>query len=143
MPRIQAALLCDAAKVDQSGQVSMLGAFVDTITTAAAPPIRHLVYFACRLYFDDSDLDVEMSLDLRVEAVTMDPGEAVPPGPLVSISGVFMASSNDTMDDRIAGGAPMVIPLMVEYPGTGLFHVTLVINGELIWTAPIVVKRPG
>lgn len=143
MARLQAAVLCDAAKVDQGGLVSMLGAFVDTITASAGPPIRHAFQLACRFYLDPADVGEQHRLEVTVECVEADEGQVTPPGPLVAITGVFAVEGLGDADPRISGGAPIVLPLLVEFPGTGLYHATLKLDGDLLWTAPILIKLAG
>lgn len=141
--RLQTAVLCNAASVEASGLVSILGAFVDTVnTTAEAGPIRQQLWMVARLVFDDADLGVDRTIEVLVEALELDEPTVQEQLPaLVQISGVVRAERPPDADPRLLGGGPLVLPLALEFPDTGLYHVTLSLEGDLLWDAPLAVKR--
>ena len=144
MARLQAAVLCNAASVEASGLVSILGAFVDTVnTTAETGPVRQQLWMVARLLFVDADIGVDHTVEVLVEPLELDEpvaqGGEIPP--LVQISGVVRAERPPDADPRLLGGGPLVLPLALEFPGTGLYHVTLSLDGDLLWDAPLAVKR--
>lgn len=144
MARLQTAVLCNAASVEQSGLVSMLGAFIDTVNTSApAGPIRQQLWIVARLLFDEADLGVDRTIEILVESLDLDdaPPEHEALAPLVHISGVVRAERPPDADPRLAGGGPLVLPLALEFQATGLYHVTLSLDGDLLWDAPLAVKR--
>jgi hypothetical protein len=133
--RLQTAVLCNAASVEQSGLVSMLGAFIDTLTGTSLP-IRQNVWLVSRLLFDPADVGIDQAIDIVVE----NDASTGPPRPLIRISGTVRAEPTADIDPRILGGGPIVFPLPLEFPQPGLYHVMFSLNGDLLWDAPILVK---
>lgn len=85
MARLQTAVLCNAASVEASGLVSMLGAFIDTVSGPALP-VRTQIWIVARLLFEEADVGVDHTFEVLVEPV--DVQTSAPVQPLVRLSGV-------------------------------------------------------
>jgi hypothetical protein len=140
VPRLQTAVLANAASIEASGLVSVLGAFVDTIY-AQQEPHQQLLWFVARLLFDEGDVGHDQTFRVVVE-----PNEGiagVPDTPLAVVAG----SVNPTLppqgiDPRFAGGGPLVFPRPIQFPRRGLYHVTFTLNEDLLWDSPLLVRDP-
>lgn len=129
MPRLQTAVLCNAATVEASGLVSMLGAFVDSISGPALP-VRHQLWVVARLHLFPEDISVDQVIE--IEVVAQEGGAT-----LASLNGVVRAEPTPGLDPEMIAGAPIVVPLAVEFPAPGMYHVTFKLNGDLLWDAPL------
>ena len=141
MARLQTAVLCSAASVEQSGLVSMLGAFIDTITGRGEMPVRYQLWFVARLLFDEADVGVGQEIEIVVDPLEPE-GEELPQTvrPLARVQGEVRAEPTSGLDPRQTGGGLIVVPLALEFDRLGLYHVTFSLNGDLLWDAPLVVK---
>jgi hypothetical protein len=111
-------VLCNAASVEQSGLVSMLGAFIDTITGRELP-IRQQLWMVARLLLEEGDEGVDQTIEILAEPVELDDAVVVPTAPLARISGTIRAERTPDVDPLILSGGPIVLPLALEFPKTG------------------------
>ena len=67
-------MLCNAASIDQSGLVSVLGAFIDRL---AGPqlPVTGQLWLVARFDWEESDFDSQHTVTVRIER--MDDGEQI------------------------------------------------------------------
>jgi hypothetical protein len=134
MPRLQTAVLANAASIDTNGLVSILGAFVDTVT-ADQIPHKQMLWFVARVFIDTGEVGVEQQVEVTVMAVDNDDA-------LVRVTASFIPQiPPQGVDPRIAGGGPLVFPLAIEFPTFGMYHVSFEANGELLWDGPILVRQ--
>src|SRR5436190_23062535 len=121
MARLQTAVLCNAASVEQSGLVSVLGAFIDTITGQALP-VQQQLWLAARLFVEEGDIGATLELVVIVEPLDVDEPSLLQPGPLVRLDErIAEAAPLPSLDPRLSGGGSLVLPLAVLLPSAGLY----------------------
>jgi len=125
-------MLCNAAHLDTTGLVSVLGGWVDSV---AGPqlPVRSQLWIAARLTIEPSDVTTPHTLQIVVEHASGDEQVArvdagLPPGTPESIEGI---------DPEMPIGIPVVVPLPLEFRRTGRYLVRLIVDGERLWESPI------
>jgi hypothetical protein len=130
---LQAALLANAASLETSGLISMLGGFVDAV---AAPqlPIRHQIWLIARLIAEQDDMSEPHAL-----VVTVDHSDGTEQ--LARVEATTNAQAQmEGIDPDLPIGMPVVMPLFLEFRRLGLYHVRLVLDGELVWEGPFKVR---
>jgi hypothetical protein len=130
---LQAALLANAASLEASGLISILGGFVDAV---AAPqlPIRHQIWLVARLIAEPEDMN-----DPHAFVVTVDHSDGTEQ--LARVEATTNAQPQmDGIDPDLPIGMPVVMPLFLEFRRLGLYHVRLVLDGETVWEAPFKVR---
>jgi len=131
VPRLQTALLCNAATTETTGLVSMLGAFVDNVNVGQFPAAVQL-WFVARLQWDDTDYGQTHTVVIKVEHPD---GEQ-----LVRIDGSADAQLNPGVDPEMPVGGALVVPLMTQFRREGRYEVSLTVNGDLFWMSPLRVR---
>jgi hypothetical protein len=121
------AMLCNAASVEQSGLVSMLGAFIDRL---AGPqlPVRGQLWLVARFDWEDADLDAQHMITIKIERV--DDGEQV-----ARIDGSVVGERPvpGTFDPEMPVGWNIVLPVPAEFRRVGLHRVSLSLDAEVRW----------
>jgi hypothetical protein len=131
--RLQAAVVANAASVDATGLVSMLGAFVDTVN-APSLPFRQQLWVVARLLLDEEDRAQPHTTTLVVEH--SDGTE-----PVARIEAAMQPTPDGrTFDPLMPVGAPVVFPLQLEFRRRGIYVVRLVVDGEALWETPLKVR---
>jgi hypothetical protein len=130
---LQAALLANAASLEASGLISVLGGFVDAV---AAPqlPIRHQVWLVARLLAETDDMTSPHAI-----VVTVDHSDGTEQ--LARVEATTNAQPEMSgIDPDLPIGMPVVMPLFLEFRRLGLYHIRLVLDGETVWEAPFKVR---
>ncbi len=129
VPILQSAFLANAAQVDQSGLVSVLGAFVE-VANAPQLPARHQLWLVARYALEEGDAGPAVPLALIVEHTD---GER-----LLRIDATFPVSDTPpNRDPEIPVTVQLVLPFALEFRRQGLYHVRLLYNGEQILNLPL------
>jgi len=116
---------------DSSGLVSVLGAFADRIQGPELP-VRGQLWFVARLELEERDFDqthvfvVAVQHSDRTEQVARLEASAFTGHP---IEGQF--------DPEMPLGSNLVVPLPLEFRRLGIYEVSLVADGEPIWSCPL------
>lgn len=131
MARAQAGMLCNAASIEATGLVSVLGAFVDTVT-APVLPVRHQTWVVVRILWDDHDLGVPHNMSVSV----LDPQGTV----IASIGGPALVEAGEDTDMEMPPASMFAVPMLIEFPQVGIHNVVLQIDGTEIWSAPLRVR---
>jgi hypothetical protein len=120
-------MLCNAASVEQSGLVSMLGAFIDRLGGPQLP-VRSQLWVVARFDWEDPDFDSQHTLTIKIERV--DDGEQV-----ARIDGSVVAElpAPGTFDPDMPVGWNVVLPFPAEFRRTGLHRVSLAVDAEPKW----------
>jgi hypothetical protein len=135
MIRLQSALVANAAHLDQGGLISVLGGWVDTVTGPQLP-VRQQLWLVARLLLEPEDFDAAHTITILIEH--SDGSEQVarvdastPPGP-PPVLGPF--------DPAMPIGAPIVLPIPLEFRRLGLYYFRLRIDGDEVWSSPLKVQ---
>ena len=129
MPSVQAAMLCNAASVEQSGLVSMLGAFIDNISGPQFP-IRHQLWLVARVQWNPGD---EGRAHTLVVQVAHPDGEE-----LFRVEGG--AAVGEGSDPTMPSGGNLVVPLLLDVRRPGIYQISLSMNGEPLWVGPLKIE---
>lgn len=120
-------MLCNAASVDQSGLVSILGGFIDRL---AGPqlPVRGQLWLVARFDWEEADFDSQHTVTVRIER--LDDGEQI-----ARVDGTSVAERPPpgAIDPDMPIGWNIVIPVAVEFRRTGLHRVSLSVDAEPRW----------
>jgi len=122
-------MLCNAASLEQTGLVSMLGAFVDTVTGPVLP-VRHVLTVVIRLLWEPAELNRPTRFDLSVTS----PSGVV--AARIEGAGLTEGDPND-FDPAMPAGSLIVLPLPVEFGEVGIHLVRLAIEGTVLWETPL------
>src|SRR5262245_40369140 len=127
--QVQAGMLCNAASLEATGLVSMLGAFVDTVMGPVLP-VRQQLTVVVRVLWGSSELNQVTHFDLSVTS---------PLGVVVArIEGAGLTEGDpSTFDPAMPAGSLIVLPLPVEFGEVGIHRVRLAIEGSVLWEAPL------
>jgi len=115
----------------------MLGAFVDTVGGPALP-INVQLWLVARLVQEEGD-DVE-GVDHIVVLVESVGGESV--CRLEAQATRTRPPLSGPVDPDMPQGGLMVVPLPMSFPRSGLYSVSLAVNGQQLWLAPLRAKGP-
>jgi hypothetical protein len=132
MPKLGTAFLANAASVDPTGLVSVLGAFVEVITPPQLPT-RIQLWLVARMSYEEGDLDESMhTFTIRVDHQD---GE-----PVARIDGGARFVESPNTDPDLPSGFQIVLPLALELRRGGLYFAQLLIDGEEMWRGPFKVR---
>jgi hypothetical protein len=133
MARLQAGFLCNAASVEGTGLVSVLGAFIDTVLGPQLP-IRQQLWVVARFETEPADLDQVHTVSIVVEHSD---GEQ-----LARIEGTTRlgAPPSGAADPDLPMGFQIALPLLVEFRREGLYSVKLRLNGDEVLRRPMKVR---
>lgn len=128
MVRVESAMLANAAQLDATGLVSVLGGFIDRI---AGPqlPVRQMVTLVARITVDMDETAVPHSVSIIVEHI--DGTEQVARIDSALPAGEPAVLAN--LDPDLPIAAPIVVPLPLEFRRLGLYAFRLVVDGEELW----------
>ena len=136
MPEVEFALLANAAQVGGDRLISMLGGGWDT---AALPqeayPAGLVLNVVFRLRFDDEEVDKTHTGEITVK----------------SEDGAGLAAATFSLEvqraqDLPSGwktNVPVVAPVPVQFPGPGLYGLSIAVGGAVLKTIPIRMKVAG
>lgn len=131
MPDLRNAMLCNAASVEQSGLVSMLGAFIDHVGGPQFP-IRVQLWIVARVEWREEDYGQHHTLVIKVDRV--DDGEQVA---RIDGSAYTEKPAPGTYDPEMPVGGTIVVPLPMEFRRGGLHRVSLALDAEELWSTPL------
>ncbi len=132
MIRVQAAFLANAAQADSTGLISALGGFLDTVGGAELP-IRAQIWVVGRLGVDRDD-----ALEAHALAVTVEHSDGSEQVARIDI--VLPAVSADAirqLDPEMPVGAPITLPLALEFRRVGIYTVRILVDGDEVWSQPV------
>jgi hypothetical protein len=127
--------LANAAQADQTGLVSVLGAFIDTVQGPQLP-VRQQLWVVGRLTLEPEDTTLPHPLAIIVEH--SDGTEQVARIEIVLPSAP--PGSLDQFDADLPLGFPLALLLPLEFRRVGIYEVRLVLDGDPIWTQALRVK---
>ncbi len=127
MPILRHAMLANAASVEQSGLVSMLGAFIDRLTGPQLP-VRGNLWLVARVDWEDQDFDTPHTILITVER--RDDGEQIA---RVEGNAVTNRPPEGSVDSDLPVGGNLIVPLFLEFRREGLHAVTLSVDSDRIW----------
>jgi hypothetical protein len=137
MAEVEFALLANAAQVGGDRLISLLGGGWDT---AAVPqeayPLGMVLNVAFRLRFDDEEVGKTHAGEI---AVAGEDG-----GRLAAVS--FSLEVERRPEDLPPGwktSVPAVAPVPVQFPGPGLYSVSIAVGGAVLKTIPLRMKVAG
>ena len=134
MIRLQSALLANAAQLEPSGLVSLLGGWIDSV---AGPemPVRQQLWVVARLTLEPDDVKVAHTFRLVIEhsdaterVATFD--TSIPPN----------AGPVDQIDPDLPLAIPLVLPMAAEFRRPGLYYVRLIVDGDELWSNTLKVR---
>jgi hypothetical protein len=130
--QVQAAFLANAAQGDTNGLISSLGGFIDTL---AGPqlPVRQQVWLVGRLIVEVEDAGAAHNLAILVEHSDGTEQVARIDIPLPAVPEEAIAQ----LDHEMPMGAPIVVPLPLEFRRLGIYRVRIVLDGDEIWGQPL------
>lgn len=133
MATVQAGFLCNAASTESSGLVSVLGAFVDTVTGPQLP-VRHLMFVVVRLMLEPEDFDTAHAFGFEV--VHSADGEVV-----ARVDGGAPPQPRPTnVDPNLPSGVILSLPMSLEFRRVGIYTVNFRLDGDVAWSAPLKVQ---
>ena len=122
MPRVDAAYLANAAYVDPSGLLSVLGAHIE-IVNAPQFPWRSQLWIVARLRVEEEDAGDAVPIAVIVEH---DDTER-----LARVDGTATVLAHPaSADPDLPVSFQIVMPLQLEFRRAGLYHVKILYNGD-------------
>jgi hypothetical protein len=115
----------------QTGLVSVLGAFADQIV-GPQHPVRGQLWLVARLILDDADFDDAHVIIVVVEY--QDGKEQV--ARFEAMTGTPRPTPG-SFDPDMPFGANLLLPMPLEFRRDGIYTVSLRIDGEVAWSAPL------
>jgi hypothetical protein len=134
---LQAALLCNAASQEASGLISMLGAFLDRLQGPQLP-IRAQLWLVARLLLEQDDTRSPHAFVIIVEHT--DGTEQLARVEATSPAAPDVQAPLGVPDPDLPIGAPLVVPLPLEFRRRGLYVVRLLVDGEQLWEGRLSVQ---
>jgi hypothetical protein len=119
---------------DSSGLVSALGAFADQIV-GPQHPVRGQLWLVARFIVEDDDFD-----QAHVFIVTVDHNDGDEQVARFEATSTTPRPAPETIDRDMPLGANLVLPMPLEFRRDGLYHVSLRIDGDAVWTSRLKVR---
>lgn len=132
MIRVDSAFIANAAQLEPSGLVSVLGAWVHNVAGAQLP-VRQQVWFVARLWLERDDAEAAHTFTVLVEH--SDGSEQV--ARVEVAASPQPAEAFDQIDPDLPISAPIVMPLALEFRRAGLYYFRLRVDGEELWSSPL------
>lgn len=130
MARVEPGMLCNAASIEQSGLVSMLGAMVDTVSGPVLP-VRHTIWIVIRIVWDDGEYGAPH--DLRVSLIS--PSGAT----LASIQGLGLAPPAEAAE-YLPAASVFAAPILFETHDVGMHRVECAVDDKIVWQTALRVR---